>query len=656
MMKKILLEDALILNTVKALRVLARFLPLRVSFAVARGVGSAVYFFSKRRQVAHKNLRAAFAGEMTSAQMRRVARSSMQNLSMSAVELLRFPEMDEAYIRKNIRILGSEKIDRELKKRRGAIFLTAHFGCWELLNLASNLVGYPMVVLARTQKHPRSNDFLNSLRSSKGNQIIRKGMPVREILKALKAGKIVGMLSDQDGGRTGTFVEFFKRRSSSPSGVATFALRTQASIFPVFIFREKLKIHRVEVGEPLDRPADSLTPEEAEQELLQQFAKILEAKIRKAPDQWLWAHRRWKSTPNRSVLILSDGKPGHVNQSLAVAEAFHRERQAQGVPPEYTTSKVIKVRFRNKFAKNGLNGAMILFCGRVPFGSRLLRNVLEKKCFEELDRTYADVVISCGSSLLGVHALVKAENQAKSIVVMKPAFASSLWDAVIVPRHDQMRPGRNIFITETALSRIDEANLKEESAKLLTGLGLSGHHKKIGLLVGGDTETVKFARRPFEKLVQEIRRYSLDTGSYVLATSSRRTPLWADELLKTTLKDKDQCPLLVIANESNRDGVVPGILGSSDVLVVSGESMSMVSEAIASGKPVIVFDPAENTKLKPKHNEFLERMIRKRLIARARPETLYATIKNQIVRENGSAGIENVRDGEILRQAVRHVI
>ena len=105
-MKKILFEDALILRVVKALRILAHRLPLRVSFAIARAVGTLVYYSSKRRKVAYKNLRAAFAKEKTRSEMKAIALRSMQNLSMSAVELLRFPDMDEAYIRKNIRIVS----------------------------------------------------------------------------------------------------------------------------------------------------------------------------------------------------------------------------------------------------------------------------------------------------------------------------------------------------------------------------------------------------------------------------------------------------------------------------------------------------------------------------------------------------------------------
>src|SRR3989338_3527751 len=121
---------------------------------------------------------------------------------------------------------------------------------------------------------------------------------------------------------------------------------------------------------------------------------------------------------------------------------------------------------------------------------------------------------------------------------MKPSCSARRFDAVIVPRHDKVKGGQNIFITETALTGIREASLREASIKLSKNFQLSNGPKKIGFLIGGDTDKVKFTREPFEKLVQELKRYSLESGAAMLATSSRRTPAWAIEFLKAALKDK----------------------------------------------------------------------------------------------------------------------
>ncbi len=663
-MKKILFEDALILSFAKAARLLVHCLPLRFSLWVGRRLGTLIYACTKRRKIAYRNLRAAFSSEKSRTEMRRIARASVQNLVMCAIELLRFPDLNQSTIKKHVTILGTEKFIPALETGKGVIFLTAHFGNWELLNVTGGLIGYPMVAIARTQKHPRSDEYLNSLRVSTGCQVIRKGMPTREILRALKKGKIVGILSDQDGGKKGRFVRFFNRMSSTPSGAAVFSLRTGALIFPVFNFRGESRInHRVEVEGPLKIPDPSVPAEEAERMILQQFADLLESKIRKSPDQWLWAHRRWKSTPDRSVLILSDGKTGHLNQSLAVFEAIRLEREAQGIAPERTRAQLIQVRFRNEFLKKVLATLCLVSRGHLPFKVWLMKAVLDPACYDRIMKTYADTVISCGSSLVGVNLLAKYENQAKSLVVMKPSASLKCFEAVVAPRHDKLEPKDNVFITDKALSFMGKELLQAEAAKLEQELHLSNGHQRIGLLVGGNTQRLRFHELSFQKIIEGIKHYSEETDSLLLATSSRRTPVWADEILKRAFKDNKRCALLVIANESNRPGVVDGILGLCDMIAVSGESVSMVSEAVSSGKPVVVFMPSGPVRLASKIQAFLNQLDEEKLIIPVSSGDIYAALKQAMVRltdgqvrQPGEGGEFLSKDKETLRQAVRRVI
>ena len=652
-MKKILFEDALILSVSKFLRLLVRVLPLSYTLLIARGVGFVLYYFTKRRNIAQKNLRAAFAGQMSPRRMRVTARRSMQNLAMSVAELLSLPDMDRRHIDRHFEFVGTERLDPEIKKGKGIIFLTGHFGSWELLSLSGSLKGYPLVALARRQKHPKSDEFLNWLRSSKGNQVILKGMPVREILKALKTGRIVGMVSDQDGGKNGTFVRFFNRLSSTPPGVAAFALRTGAPVFPVFIFRTGGLGHRVEVDAPIW--ADPADGPEAERRVLQHYADALESKIRRAPEQWLWAHRRWKSTPDRFVLVLSDGVAGHLNQSLAVAQEIRDRRAAQGFVPENMHLAIRQVRF-NKGADGFLRVLGFLCRGHFPFKQTLLRLALTRQCYNEILGAYADVVVSTGSSLQAVNLLVKHENQARNIVVMRPFFPVKRFDAVIAPQHDRIKKADNVFLTGMALSPITPDAMKEEAEKLTLELGVDGRRKRIGLLVGGDSGKTRFSVALFREAMENLSRAGHERGAAFLATSSRRTPSWANAVLKETFTDKARCPLLVIANEANRPGIVPGILGLSDLLVVSGESMSMVTEAVSTGKPVVVFTPFAPTGLKAKHKDFLNRLHAAGAILWA--DDVYAAVAACAAASgpDGPARAFLAKDREVLKQAVSRLI
>ncbi len=619
-MKKTLLEDALILKVVQAGRALVRWLPFSFSLAFARGVGTLVFIFSKRGAIAYRNLKMALGEAYSPKELKRIAERSFQNLAMNAVDLLRVPDMDLKYIQEHFTIEGREKYEEALRQKKGVIFLTGHFGSWELLNIAGSLMGMPLVALARLQKHPRSDAYLNKLRESKGSQVIYKGIMVRQILKSLHEGKIVAILSDQDGGKKGRFVHLFDRLSSTPPGVAAFSMRTGAPIFPVFIFRQKGEKHFIEVGDALKMPPADAAPDDAESFILQQFADTLEEKIRRSPHQWLWGHRRWKSSPDKKILVLSDGRAGHVHQSMAVVDAMRRMREPQGTADRLFCEE-LQIQFRNEFFRGGLRALSILCRGHIPFRTLWLKAALKPDCYRQMRRAYADIVISCGSSLQDVNIWIKKENKAKSVLIMKPSTSHELFDAIILPKHDKAMSSDRVFVTDGALSAMRQEDLSRESQKLRAELSLGGHAKKIGLLVGGDTTKIQFQLALFEKWMQMLHQFSLRQGVEVIATSSRRTPAWAEQVMKHFFLDKRVCPYLLIANEANRQGGVSAILGLSDWVIVTGESMSMISEAVMAGKLVLVIEPWQaGTSTKPKYEEYLDRLEREGKIVRGRSE------------------------------------
>ena len=251
---------------------------------------------------------------------------------------------------------------------------------------------------------------------------------------------------------------------------------------------------------------------------------------------------------------------------------------------------------------------------------------------------------------------IKRENLAKSMVVMYPKPFTKLFDAVIVPRHDRVSPAANVFETDGALPAWNEEAMKKEGEKLEKELRLPSG-KRLGLLVGGDAgPELKFDAAVFESWTAEIRRAAGTCGASILATTSRRTPAWADAQLKRVFSDRQLCPLLVVANEANRPGVVAAILGLSDVVVVSGESMSMITEAASSGKPVIVFNPWKKASFKRKYEEALGLLEKKGAVQRATPETFEEILKKQMDRSpDGAAERPEGSLDFVLSQAAKRV-
>jgi KDO2-lipid IV(A) lauroyltransferase len=115
------------------------------------------------------------------------------------------------------------------------------------------------------------------------------------VLQALRQGRMVGILLDQNAARSeGVFVPFFGVPASTSKGLALIALRTRAPVVPVFIRRLGAGRHRVEVGAALPPPADDDVVA-----YTAAFNRAIEAAIRQAPEQWFWMHNRWRTRPRR---------------------------------------------------------------------------------------------------------------------------------------------------------------------------------------------------------------------------------------------------------------------------------------------------------------------------------------------------------------------
>jgi KDO2-lipid IV(A) lauroyltransferase len=133
----------------------------------------------------------------------------------------------------------------------GAVFVTGHFGNWELSSIAAALRGHPIIALARAQRTlPRLYALLVSYRESKGCTVVHKGGAVKRLIAALEQGGFVGIVGDQ-ASRQGIPVEFFGRLALFAPGPFELAHRKGALILPAFIHRVRGPFHRIVVEPPI---------------------------------------------------------------------------------------------------------------------------------------------------------------------------------------------------------------------------------------------------------------------------------------------------------------------------------------------------------------------------------------------------------------------
>jgi KDO2-lipid IV(A) lauroyltransferase len=161
-----------------------------------------------------------------------------------------------------------------------------------------------MSFLKRSVDNPLVERLAESYRARYGNRSIDKKGAVREVLKTLKSGGVVGILADLNSSREeGGFCDFFGVQACTTSGVATLALRTDAVVLPGYlVWDEKAQIHRLHFEPPVETINTGNQKEDVVANTAR-YTKVLEAIIRRHPDQWLWIHRRWKTRPEGEAEI-----------------------------------------------------------------------------------------------------------------------------------------------------------------------------------------------------------------------------------------------------------------------------------------------------------------------------------------------------------------
>jgi len=271
-------------------------LPAAAARELGALLGRAAFGLGVRRAVTLEHLQRVFGGEKTEEELVRIARASYENFGRTTFEFARFPRLSGELIDRTISVTGGEHLDRALEEGRGAILVAGHFGNWELAaTLATR--GYPLTFLVGEQHNILVDRLMNSLRARFGVEIVPLTGSLLGVLRALRRNRIVAMLSDQDAGRDGVFVDFLGKAASTPYGPGRLAVRTGAPILPGNAIRRGRGLHEIVILPPVARPLENMPVEEQVRFTTQAYTTAFESFIREHPDQYFWMHRRWKTRP-----------------------------------------------------------------------------------------------------------------------------------------------------------------------------------------------------------------------------------------------------------------------------------------------------------------------------------------------------------------------
>ena len=273
--------------------------PIEVNIATARALGNFMYAVDKRhRDRALGNLRRSFP-DMPEHARRELARQSMQQLFVLFVEVLfttRLVRIDT--------IAGIMELDQFddalrllMKRDRGLILLTGHYGNWEVLGYALATLGFETTSVARPLDNPYVNEYMLGVRERMGQRIITKKGATEEVTTILEQKGVVGFIADQNAGPKGVFVDFFGRKASTYKSIALLAMQYNVPVVIGYARRLGDQFRFRMATQDIIHPEDWNAQPEPMRYITQRYTTAIENIVRKDPGQYLWVHRRWKTRP-----------------------------------------------------------------------------------------------------------------------------------------------------------------------------------------------------------------------------------------------------------------------------------------------------------------------------------------------------------------------
>lgn len=279
----------------RTLSFLVCLLPYKLLVCFGKGIGHIYYHVAKKQRVrAEETIMERLGYDEKKA--RETIRKLFVNLGITFLEILYMPSLTKEKMRGKVTFDREDILWEALKEGHGVVMLACHMDNWEWLGAALALNGFPLSAVEKPQPNQVYSDFMNELRRGVGQEIFSRD--TNEIIgcaRAMKKGRMLGLIADQDGGEEGIFVPFLGKMASTPAGPAYFARKFKAPVIPIFIIRRPSgRGHLAIVKDPL-RYEFTGDQQQDDYNITLKMTQQLEEIIKEYPENWLWFQHRWNT-------------------------------------------------------------------------------------------------------------------------------------------------------------------------------------------------------------------------------------------------------------------------------------------------------------------------------------------------------------------------
>jgi mitochondrial fission protein ELM1 len=254
---------------------------------------------------------------------------------------------------------------------------------------------------------------------------------------------------------------------------------------------------------------------------------------------------------NKTCWIITEGMAGTENQCLGVTDAL-------GLKPE-----IFQITLKQPWK---------LFSPYLGFENSL---IFSKKLLPP----WPDILITSGRKAIAASRYIKKKSLGKTftIHIQDPRISPDAFDLVALPSHDPTR-GKNVIVTCAAPNRITQEKIKQEKDKF-SDIFEPLPHPRVAVLIGGNSK----AHNMDKEITESLARTLMNLEAGLMITASRRTGHQNFQTLSSTLKGKN-----IFFWDGQNENPYFGMLGWADYILVTEDSVSMVSDAITTGKPVYI--------------------------------------------------------------------
>ena len=288
--------DNIYLFLFKIFVLLVKYTPRLITDAILNFFASLAYRLDARhKKIARVNLDLAYGYKMSEEEKRRIVKKCYKNLLYNMRDFVENQNTTKEKLLQKVAIHNEHFYTDIKQKGKGVIFLTAHYGNWELLPLCMGALYGKLWGVGRNLDSQKMNEVLQKNRNQFNVHMLEKTGAIRGLLKALRVGENVGLLVDQNtSDKEGILINFFGKLARHTPSAALIARKTGAAIVPAFITTNNYKSYDITFYEPIITEKTEDNGKDIKKSVQLQ-ANITQKVIEKKPDEWFWLHRRWKN-------------------------------------------------------------------------------------------------------------------------------------------------------------------------------------------------------------------------------------------------------------------------------------------------------------------------------------------------------------------------